>query len=167
MDGWATILIICLAWDFALLIRSFHVFTNEKLLEDNKGLFSFQWIYGHEYTVTLPYFFFLMNYNLNRSFPYPYDWINRVLWETTIATKDNLWTKVRIAKNYWLKLSMCVAPSWLSQLSICLWLKSWSQGPAIKPHTHVRSPAQRGVCFSLSLWPSTHLYSLSLSLSNK
>ena len=26
------------------------------------------------------------------------------------------------------------APVWLSQLSICLWLRSWSQGPGIELH---------------------------------
>ena len=31
-------------------------------------------------------------------------------------------------------------PGWLSQLSVCLWLRSQSQGPKIKPQ--VRLPAQ-------------------------
>ena len=51
------------------------------------------------------------------------------------------------------------APGWLNQLSICLWLGSWSRGPGIQPH--IRLLAQRGVCFSLS--PC----SCSLSVSNK
>ena len=61
----------------------------------------------------------------------------------------------------------CRASGWLSRLSICLQLMSWSQGPGIKPH--VRLPAQGGVCFSLSLCPSSCLYSpcLSLNWTNK
>ena len=40
--------------------------------------------------------------------------------------------------------------TWMAQwLSICLQLRSWSQGPGIKPH--VGPPAQWGACFSHSL----------------
>ena len=48
------------------------------------------------------------------------------------------------------KLSV-IGPGWLSQLSVCLFLRSWSQDPGIKPH--VEFPVQWGVCFSLSLCP--------------
>ena len=55
-------------------------------------------------------------------------------------------------------------PGRLSKLSICLWLRSRSQGPGIQ--LHVGLPAQWGVCFSL--WPSSPLsFSLSLSQINE
>ena len=56
---------------------------------------------------------------------------------------------------------------WLSWLSIYLQLGSWSQSLGIKPHMGL--PARQGVCFSLSLCPSSLLMplSLSFSLSNK
>ena len=41
------------------------------------------------------------------------------------------------------------APGWLSRLSICLQLRSWSQVPGIKPC--IGLPTQWGVCFSLLL----------------
>jgi len=41
------------------------------------------------------------------------------------------------------------APEWLSRLSVCLWLRSGSQGSGIEPR--IGLPAQRGACFSLSL----------------
>ena len=44
---------------------------------------------------------------------------------------------------------------WLRQLSVCLQLRSRSQGPRTEPH--IRLPAQQGVCFSHSLWPSPPL----------
>ena len=52
------------------------------------------------------------------------------------------------------------APGWLCGLSICLWLRSWSQGPGME--SHMRLPSQQRVCFSLSL-----LSLLVLSLSVK
>ena len=61
------------------------------------------------------------------------------------------------------------APGWLRQLSIYLWLRWWSQGPGIESCTGL--PAQWGICFSLSLYPSQSpglsLSLLILSLSNK
>ena len=42
-------------------------------------------------------------------------------------------------------------------------LRSWSPGPGIEPH--IGFPAQWGVCFFLSLCPSTHALSLARSLS--
>ena len=57
------------------------------------------------------------------------------------------------------------APGWLSQLSICLQLRSLSQGPGIEPC--LRLPAQRAVCFSLSLCLPLCLLVPSLSLSSK
>ena len=41
------------------------------------------------------------------------------------------------------------APGWLRRLSICLQLRSWSQGPGMAPC--IRLPAQRGLCFFLCL----------------
>ena len=49
-----------------------------------------------------------------------------------------------ILKNSWSK-----ALGWLSQLSVCLWLRSQSKCPGIE--SHIRLSAPRGVCFSLSL----------------
>ena len=37
------------------------------------------------------------------------------------------------------------APGWLSQSSVCLWLRSWSQGPGTKPH--VQLPTQQVSAF--------------------
>ena len=55
------------------------------------------------------------------------------------------------------------APGWLSQLSICLLLRSWSQSPGIKPC--IGLPAQQRACFALSLCLPLLLLVLSLSLS--
>ena len=60
------------------------------------------------------------------------------------------------------KLLLAGAPRWLNRLSICLHLRSWSQGSGIKPH--IRLPAQRGAYFSLSLCLLLPLLVLSLSL---
>ena len=43
------------------------------------------------------------------------------------------------------------APGRLRQLNICLQLRSWYQNPGIEPHDEL--PAQRGACFSFSLFP--------------
>ena len=58
------------------------------------------------------------------------------------------------------------ALGWLSWLSICLWLRSWSQDPGIQPH--IEFPPQWGVCFFLFPLPffPTQVCSLSLSLSS-
>ena len=48
-------------------------------------------------------------------------------------------------------------PGWLSWLTVCLWLRSWSWGPRIEPYVFL--PAQQGVCFSLSLCPSPFVLS--------
>lgn len=53
------------------------------------------------------------------------------------------------------------APGWLSQLTVCLQLMTWSQGRRMKPH--IRLPAQQGVCLSLSLCPSLCSGALSFS----
>ena len=47
------------------------------------------------------------------------------------------------------KSSSLGAPGWLSGLSLCLWLRSWSQGPGIEPR--IGLSAQQGACFPLSL----------------
>ena len=54
------------------------------------------------------------------------------------------------------------AARWLSWLSLCLWLRSWSQGPGIEPF--VGLPAQQRACFSLFPLVLALLLSLSLSL---
>ena len=63
------------------------------------------------------------------------------------------------------KTSSSGAPGWLSQLSICFQLRSWSWGPGIEPH--IRLSAQWRVSFSLSFYPSPCSCSLSLSLALK
>ena len=64
----------------------------------------------------------------------------------------------------WVKTANSLrAPGWLSQLSICLWLGSWSQGPGIE--SRIGLPAQQEACFPLSHSPC--LYSLSLCQMNK
>ena len=57
------------------------------------------------------------------------------------------------------------APGWLSLVSICLQLRSWSQGPGMEQR--IRLPAQWGVCFSLPLFLCPSLCLCPLSLSNK
>lgn len=52
------------------------------------------------------------------------------------------------------------APEWLRRLSICIQLKSWSQGT--ETESHIRLPVLRGVCFSL--YPAPPIMT---SLSNK
>ena len=59
--------------------------------------------------------------------------------------------------------SLAGAPGWLNWLSIYLQLRSWSQGPGIRPH--IRLPAQEGVCFSSSLCPLPSAPALRHSLS--
>ena len=46
------------------------------------------------------------------------------------------------------KVPIVGVPGWLSWLTVCLWLGSWSQGPGIKPHMGL--PTQWRVHFSLS-----------------
>ena len=44
---------------------------------------------------------------------------------------------------------MIWAPGWLRGLSLCIKLRSWSQGPGIEPY--IGLSAQWGACFLLSL----------------
>ena len=67
-----------------------------------------------------------------------------------------------LAPHLHLKIPFLGAPWWIRWLNGCLWLKSWSQSPGIKPH--IRLPAQGGVCFSLWLSPSC-AFSVSPSIS--
>ena len=55
-------------------------------------------------------------------------------------------------------------PRWLSWLSICLLLGSWSQGPEIEPHIGLL--AQPGACFSFSAAPPPCALSLSVKKIN-
>ena len=65
-----------------------------------------------------------------------------------------------------IKITNNGAPGWLSWLSACLWLRSWSGGPGIEPH--VRFPAPWGTYLLLPLLPAHALsHSASLTLSNK
>ena len=57
------------------------------------------------------------------------------------------------------------APGWLSQLGICLQLRSWSQGPGMKPH--IRLPAQWSSLLSGGSPSTPHPGLCGLSLSNK
>ena len=78
------------------------------------------------------------------------EWLNKAPW---------LCVHIRV---YFFKLKKETGVSgWFSQLSVCLWLRSWTQGPGIKPH--VGFPAPWGVGFSLSLCLSLPLLELSLS----
>ena len=72
-------------------------------------------------------------------------------------------THISLTTNTFLDLFLLWAPEWLSQLRVCLQLRSWSQDPEIEPG--VRLPAWREVCLSLSLclFPLLMLF-LSLSL---
>ena len=56
------------------------------------------------------------------------------------------------------------APGWLSQLSVCLWFRSWSRGAGME--FHVWLLAQQRVYFSLCLCPSFLQCSLEHSLSH-
>ena len=56
-------------------------------------------------------------------------------------------------------------PGWLSQLGICLWLRSSSQSPGIEPHIRLLLSGEQAPCFALSLCPSPCSCFLSLSLS--
>ena len=70
-----------------------------------------------------------------RSQHVPWRWINLMIQEEIIYTPK--------------EFQDFGAPWWLGWLSGCLPLRSWSQGPRIKPH--ILLPALWGVCFSLSL----------------
>ena len=59
---------------------------------------------------------------------------------------------------------MLGAPGWLSQVSVCLQLRSWSQSPRIEPH--VRLPAQQRSLLLSPSAPPPSLCSLSLKLIN-
>ena len=61
-------------------------------------------------------------------------------------------------------------PGWLSGLSICLWPKSWSWGPGIKPCFRVPPGGQGGILplpFPLLLLAHSHVRALSLKMLNK
>ena len=61
-----------------------------------------------------------------------------------------------------IKILIDGVPGWLSWLSICLQLRSWSQYPGIKPH--IGLSAQWRACFSFSPCLPLCLLVLSLSL---
>lgn len=74
----------------------------------------------------------------------------------SIFVKQSTW----YFKSVWEKIKTIIirTPRWLSQLNVCLRLRSWFQSPGIQPH--IRLPAQQGVCFFLSFCPSSPLVSL-------
>ena len=85
--------------------------------------------------------------------------INPLLNPTRTGTCLELWLKM---------LGWFRALEWLSPLSICLWLRSWSQSPGIKPC--IGPPVQQGSCFSFSLCSISSLvlsHGCSLSQINK
>ena len=82
-----------------------------------------------------------------------------------LSTIAEIWKQPKCpSTNEWMKKTYIGTPGWLSRLSVCLWLRSWSQGPGIKPH--IRLPA-RWACFCLSLCLLLPLLVLSCSLSDK
>ena len=92
------------------------------------------------------------------------------IWKPTCYVLRSHKTLQIFSSSYYLRYNMvpsCFkkgflgAPRGLSWWSICFRLRSWSRGPGIEPC--IRAPAQQGVCFSLSLCPSSPLV-LSLSL---
>ena len=67
-----------------------------------------------------------------------------LLWQ---QTKGQLPSKIPLRDSFW-KSGVGGAPGWLSRLSVCPQLRSWSWGPGIE--TCVRLPAQWAGCLSLS-----------------
>ena len=82
--------------------------------------------------------------------------------EACLASRNHLEALGQTLEFAWLKIIIRV-PGWLSQLNICLQLRSWSRGPGIEPCIGI--PAQEGVCFYLSLCLSPQLVH-TLCLSN-
>ena len=54
------------------------------------------------------------------------------------------------------------APEWLSLLSICLWLRSWSRSLEIEPK--IRLPAQQSLLLPLPLTPHVNVHAAARSL---
>jgi len=83
---------------------------------------------------------------------------------STFINGINLFQQIGKKKvGYLCQTDLCLG-AWVAQsLRVCLQLRSWSQGPGIKPH--IGLPAQRGVC--LSLCRSCSLCSCVLSLNKK
>ena len=85
-------------------------------------------------------------------------------WKVWQEVYPSYWFFFLFSKNQLLEM-----PAWLSWLSICLRLSSWSQGPGIE--SRIRLLAQQGACFSLylllSLSSAPPACALSLSLMNK
>ena len=82
-------------------------------------------------------------------------------WKVWQEVYPSYWFFFLFSKNKLLEM-----PAWLSWLSICLRLSSWSQGPGIE--SRIRLLAQQGACFSLylllSLSSAPPACALSLSL---
>ena len=72
---------------------------------------------------------------------------------------------VRSKRDTTYKVLRTGVPGQPSQLSTCLQLRSWSQGPGIEPHSVL--PAWWKACFSFSLCCSPCLCSLTLCQINK
>ena len=91
---------------------------------------------------------------------------NTNMWRLSNMLLNNEWINQEIKEEI-KKYMEKGAPGWLSQLSICLWLRSWSRCPGIK--SCLRLPAHPGACFSLCLPLPLLVCSLPsfLSLSNK
>ena len=98
-------------------------------------------------------------------------WRQHGIWDTMAVNKTThasaLWNQTllnHMKYTHWLRL-INRAPGWLSGLSLCLRLRSWSQGPGMEPR--IGLSAQRGVCFSLSLCLPLCLLVISLCQINK
>ena len=61
----------------------------------------------------------------------------------TLTIKGSIYRGIKFGK----KEIMFGTPGWLSRISVCLWLRSWSQGAGIE--SGIGLPTQQGVCFSL------------------
>ena len=88
---------------------------------------------------------------------YAVNWDAATIFNTKVHYEKILQCMFSVKSGKW-------APGWLSQLSVCFQLRSWSQHPGIEPH--VGLPDYQEVCFSLTLCPSPLLV-FPLSFSNK
>ena len=97
--------------------------------------------------------------------------LNTVLWNYILTPLYLNYFKIMLLIEYLSTMSFSIkkvtwgAPGWLSWLSVCFQLSSWSQDPGIQ--SCIRLPAHWGVCFSLCLCPRPPACALLFSLSNK
>ena len=126
---------------------------------------AWSWKPGIESQVRLPAWSLLL--------PLPLSLMNKIIFKK-IFLKSCLIKSIRKDKMYkgtiWInntlvnkfkRLVFLGAPGWLSRLSGCLQLRSWSQNPGIEPH----APAYREPASPSPPWPCALLHALFLSLS--